>query len=60
MLQILAETKEITSLGKFIDVLIFIYVAVATPLMIYYASKLNKKPLKDKKRREAETTENIE
>lgn len=59
MIQILAEAKDITSLGKVIDIIIFAYVAGVTPLLIYYAAKLNKKSLEEKKQRSSrpETTE---
>lgn len=53
MIQLLAEAKDITSLGKVIDIIIFAYVAGITPLLIYYASKMNKKPLEEKKQRGA-------
>lgn len=56
-MHIFAEAEEITSLGKFIDVLIFIYVAVATPIMIWYAAKLNKRKLKENKAQDAEGSE---
>ncbi len=47
-MHILAEVTEITSIGKFINVLIFIYVVIGTPVMIGYAMSFNKRKLDGK------------